>query len=255
MSIRDVLHLDWLLDAADDAWPNWAVEEPVLSPFAGVGDMSRWRLSASWREDREVFLALGRLSLDKRWRHEAQAVLVSNVLPACEAVVRQRTSNGADADYVEQTAAGLVWAVVAEYPWADPLRGWIPQGVARKVARELDREFGWGGPAEPAWRDRAAVEPGWWERVAHPSATLPVNRSRLYWWALADVGVCREDMDRLVALAETATAHRLTGQGSAGVTARTSCARLVAPGESPDAMQARAIRTLRLLRSAQPPAA
>lgn len=109
MSIRDVLHLDWLLEAADDAWPDWAVEEPVLGPFVGVGDMSRWRLSASWREDREVFLALGRLSLDKRWRHEAQAVLVLNVLPACEAIVRQRSGNGADADYVEQTAAGLVW--------------------------------------------------------------------------------------------------------------------------------------------------
>ena len=45
-----------------------------------------------WQEDREMFLALGRLTLVEESRTAATAVLVFLVLPACEATVMRRTS-------------------------------------------------------------------------------------------------------------------------------------------------------------------
>lgn len=256
MSVRSALRIEPLLQAADESWSSWTADEPLLRRFGSSGDVAAWRLGAEWQQDREVLLALGRLTLEAESRQEATAVLVMLLLPACEAVVSSRTRNVADFRHVEEVAAGYVWAAVAEYPWDDPLKGWIPQGVARRVGRALDREFGWGESAERAWRERAPVAPEVVERIADPQASSAhLKASELYWWALSEAGLDREDLDLLVALAVTASEDGISARGSAGITARSACLRVAGPGQSADQVQYRAIKALRVLRAAVNPAA
>ena len=93
MSVRAALHLDPLLQAADDTWPQWTRTEPLLTRFASHREVAQWRMDdVDWQEDREVFLALGRLTLMEESRTAATAVLVFLVLPACEATVMRRAS-------------------------------------------------------------------------------------------------------------------------------------------------------------------
>ena len=93
MSVRAALHLDPLLQAADDTWPQWTRDEPLLTRFASHAEVAQWRMDdVDWQEDREMFLALGRLTLVEESRTAATAVLVFLVLPACEATVMRRAS-------------------------------------------------------------------------------------------------------------------------------------------------------------------
>ena len=250
MSVRAALNIDHLLDAADEHWEVWTSGEPVLSRFGSCRDVATWRGEAEWREDREVLLALGRLTRLEGSRVDATAVLVHLLLPACEAVVATRSRNTEDARHVEDVAAGYLWAEVAEYPWDDPLRGWIPQGVARRVGRALDREFGWGQSAERVWRERAAVTPEVLERIARDQDRDSLKCSDVYWWALSEAGLSREDMDLLVALAVTATDDGIAARGSAGLTARAACLQVVEPGHTADQVQYRARKALGVLRAA-----
>lgn len=253
MSLRTAVNFDSLLTTAEETWPDWTCSEPVLGQFSSTGDVLAWRIDADWHDEREVLLALGRLTLSEDTRLEATSVLVGLVLPACEAVVAVRAAMASDGRHVEEVAAGYLWATVAEYPWDDPLRGWIPQGVARQVGRALDREFGWGSRAERAWRDRAELDEAI-DQIAHPDGR-PLNTTRLYWWAITEVGIPREDLDLLVALAVKASEDYVPTRTSAGLASRRACRQLAAPGESTDQVQYRAMRTLKLLRKAAHPAA
>lgn len=255
MTVRTALNFEPLLNTADETWPEWTASEPVLGQFTCTQDILTWRVDACWRAEREVLLALGRLTLNEQTRLEATSVLVGLVLPACEPVVAARARKAADARHVEEVAAGYLWAAVAEYPWDDPLRGWIPQGVARQVGRALDREFGWGSRAERAWRDRADLTPDLIEELPQPGGERPLNTTSLYWWALAEVGIPREDLDLVVALAVKASEDSALPRGSAGIASRWACRQLAGPGESTNQVQYRAVRTLRQLRKAAHPAA
>lgn len=256
MSVRSALSIDSLLQIADETWSEWTPPEAVLAPFTCTSDVMLWRETALWREDREVLLALGRLTLRDASRTEATSVLVSLVLPACESVVSARSRNTRDFRHLDQVAAGYVWSEVAQYPWDAPMRGWIPQGIARRVGRALDREFGWGQASERVWRERAALAPEVLDRVADRDADQGrMQSSRLYWWALTEAGLPREDLDLLVALAVTAADDGITARASAGITARAACRRLARPGESADQVQYRAMKALKQLRQAASPAA
>lgn len=251
MSVRAALKIDGLLEAANDSWADWTAPEPVLTQFTSSGEVALWRKEAVWQDDREVLLALGRLTLVERSRLEATAVLVALVLPACEAVVAQRTRGVRDFRHVEEVAAGYLWSAVAEYPWKDPLKGWIPQGVARRVGRALDREFGWGESAERVWRDRAPLLPEQVELLPAPDrGTEPLQSSDLYLWALTKGGVSREDLDLLVALAVAASDAGTVSRSSAGLTARSACLQVARPGKSVDQLQYRARQALKVLRGA-----
>lgn len=251
MSVRAALNIDCLLDAADETWSVWSAGEALLAPFGCTGDVASWRRDVAWQEDREVLLALGRLTRVEECRIEATAVLVSLLLPACEAAVSNRRGNTFDVAHLEQVAAGYVWSEVAEYPWDDPLKGWIPQGVARRVGRAIDREFGWGESAERVWRERAVWAPETMERLTTPMAAAEQLRaSDLYWWALSEAGVSAEDLDLLVSLAVTASQDGIASRGSAGITARSACLQLVNQGQSADQVQYRARKALRVLRTA-----
>ena len=73
MSVRADLHLDNLLQAADDTWPQWTRTEPLLTRFASHREIAQWRMDdVDWQEDREVFLALGRLTLMEESRPPRQ---------------------------------------------------------------------------------------------------------------------------------------------------------------------------------------
>lgn len=256
MSVRSALNIEPLLETADASWPEWTWPEPSLAPFSSSQEVASWRATAMWQEDREVLLALGRLTLVEESRTSATAVLVSVVLPACESVVSIRSRNTRDFRHVEEVAAGYLWSEVVQYPWEAPLRGWIPQGIARRVGRALDREFGWGEASERVWRERAAVAPETLERVpAGRSSRDALRSSELYWWALCEAGLPREDLDLLVALAVSASDEGATARASAGITARAACLRVAGPGESADQVQSRAIRALKHLRAAAQPAA
>ena len=123
MSVRAALHLDPLLQAADDTWPHWTRDEPLLTRFASHREVAQWRMDdVDWQEDRETFLALGRLTLMEESRTAATAVLVFLVLPACEATVMRRTSRTRDVRQLEDVAAGYLWTEVAQYPWDDPMK-------------------------------------------------------------------------------------------------------------------------------------
>lgn len=254
MSVRAALNIDPLLDAANDSWPVWTAGEPLLAPFMSVGEVVAWRREANWQDDREVLLALGRLTLVEGSRLEATAVLVALCLPACEPVVALRARRSDDWGYVLEVAAGYVWAAVAEYPWQDPLKGWIPQGVARRVGRALDREFGWGESGERVWRDRMLLEPGQLDSlvsVEMPEPDIdPLSKSDVYLWALTKGGIRREDLDLLIALAVTASEDGAPSRSSAGVTAKSACLQLVEPGQSADQLQYRARQALKVLREA-----
>ena len=166
--------------------------------------------------------------------------------------LRARRSD--DWGYVLEVAAGYVWAAVAEYPWQDPLKGWIPQGVARRVGRALDREFGWGESGERVWRDRMLLEPGQLDSlvsVEMPEPDIdPLSKSDVYLWALTKGGIRREDLDLLIALAVTASEDGAPSRSSAGVTAKSACLQLVEPGQSADQLQYRARQALKVLREA-----
>lgn len=252
MSVRAALRLTPLLETADETWCEWTSGEPLLAQFSSHGDVARWRRdNVDWQEDREVLLALGRLTLTEEPRVAATAVLVSLVLPACEVAVANRAPNLRDVRHLEQVAAGYLWGAVAEYPWDDPLRGWIPQGIARRVGRALDREFGWGHAAEPIWRERHSATPEFLEVISRPAEhPESLQNGRLYWWALTEAGISREDLDLLVALAVTASRDGITSRGSAGLTARTACLQLVGPGQTADQLQYRARKALKVLRTA-----
>jgi len=254
MSVRAALSIDPLLDAANDSWPDWTVGEPRLAPFMSVDEVVAWRRDAHWQDDREVLLALGRLTLLEGSRLEATAVLVALCLPACEAAVALRMRRAGDPRYVAEVAAGYLWSAVAEYPWEDPLRGWIPQGVARRVGRALDREFGWGESAERVWRDRMPFQPGQLDAlvsVEMPDLNIdPVSKSDVCVWALTEGGISRDDLDLLIALAVTASEDGAPSRSSAGVTSRSACLQLVEPGQSADQLQYRARRALKMLREA-----
>ncbi len=254
MSVRTALNFDSLLSTADETWPDWTSSEPVLAQFSGTGDVLAWRVDAPWRDEREVLLALGRLTLAENTRYEATSVLVGLILPACEPVVAVRARMATDARHVENVAAGYLWAAVAEYPWNDPLKGWIPQGVARQVGRALDREFGWGSRSERAWRERVDKAPEMIEEIPHPDQR-PLNTTHLYWWALTEVGIPREDLDLVVALAVKASEDSVLTRSSAGIASRWACRQLAGPEESTNQVQYRAMRTLKLLRKAAHPAA
>lgn len=254
MSVRSALNIDSLLQSADDSWWEWTQPEPVLVQFSGTQDVIGWRIDAHWKDDREVLLALGRLTLREESRVHATAVLAAVVLPACESMVSLRSRNTSDFHYLEQVAAGYVWSEVAQYPWDAPLKGWIPQGIARRVGRALDREFGWGQAAERVWRERAVLAPEALERAVDTSSQT-LQSSQLYWWALTQAGLPREDLDLLVALAVAASEDGITSRSSAGITARSACRRVAVPGQSPDQLQYRAMKALRHLREAARPAA
>ena len=131
------------------------------------------------------------------------------------------------------------------------MKGWIPQGVARRVGRAIDRDFGWGETAERIWRDRATLDFEAVERLNHRGAYMrPLNTTDLYWWAVAEAGLSREDMDLLVALAVTAHEDGITSRSSAGITARSACVQLVQPGQTVDQLQYRARKALTVLREA-----
>ncbi|MBB1510650.1 hypothetical protein [Tessaracoccus sp. MC1756] len=256
MSVRSALNIESLFQASDETWPEWTRPEGVLAHFTCAQDVASWRATVPWQEDREVFLALGRLMLEPESRAQATAALVFLVLPACESVVSARSTRTRDFRHVEQVAAGYVWSEVVQYPWDAPLRGWIPQGVARRVGRALDREFGWGRASERVWRERAVVAPDVLDFVVDRHAgQVPLQSSQLYWWALTEARLPREDLDLLVALAVTAAEHGITARSSAGITARSACLQLARPGESADVVQSRAIRALKQLRQAARPAA
>ena len=252
MSVRAALHLDPLLQAADDTWPQWTRTEPLLTRFASHAEVAQWRMDdVDWQEDREMFLALGRLTLVEESRTAATAVLVFLVLPACEATVMRRASMTHDVRQLEDVAAGYLWTEVAQYPWDDPMKGWIPQGVARRVGRAIDRDFGWGETAERIWRDRATLDFEAVERLNHRGAYMrPLHTTDLYWWAVTEAGLSREDMDLLVALAVTAHEDGITSRSSAGITARSACVQLVQPGQTVDQLQYRARKALTVLREA-----
>lgn len=250
MGVREALGVEEMVEDADQLWPMWAEAEPVLGRFAGVRDVERWRLDAGRDDVREVFLALGRISLDDERGEYATAVLVWMMLPACEAVVARRNRGNVAVDELTHVAAGYLWTVVAEYPWHEPLDGSIPMAVQRDVGRAIDREYGWGDRGDGTWRGRAQLEQAQAERIPAASGQ-PMQSLDVYFWALSEAGLPRDDMELLVQLSVVATDVGAKSRTSAGLTSRAACKVVAArEGRSVDQVQYQAMKALTVLREA-----
>lgn len=272
MSVWRALGIDELVERADDEWASWTATEPVLTRFAMVRDLERWREDKGVPKEqvREVFLALGRLSQHEDTRENASAVLARLVLPVCEALVRRRMAyshaTGVSRDELEGLAAGALWEAIANYPWDSPLMGSIPMALQRDVTRAVDREFGWGDRGERVWRERYYLDHGSPgadgeagcsegrrladELVDESYRSQPLQATEVYWWAISEALVSQSEIELLVQLAVLATEERAQTRSSGGITSMALCKTVgERTGQSGLQVRRRATRALEQLRA------